>query len=504
MENEREESKENSDNKETEEKNANNSTIVKNPGMFKLQLPQKISNENHYTEKIVILKDEIIKTPNSQNSITAEPTRPMVNHYKTNETKEHIINTTVTFEELVLQTISRGDQNTPIKKKRIGRGAEVITHKEAIARIKKEKETKLAKSVNKKKNTTATTNIRKRSTKNKENKKSKKKTKKIDKVETSNSDIEMSTHSDSDLLDLKSDIENEAIIMECIENRELEGSQIVTNMIGQIDLEKFESSPKIGGQKNKKMMVNNIDDEQYVRGQGMKENHEEILINMQPKEVLGDQDIQDMYDEADGGIYLDETKESCFIEVKNEKKAERKDIKQVKKNEKPRTIKVSMLSEVRDTADNHPFLVFNKYDPPKSTEKYTHSVLRDQNFNTPNQKIQNSILDDYFAAGCSKESEKNTCVSYDINDCIIVRYIFKKKVKYFVGKIISKLGNKYEVSFYVQHGKNDSTIFRKPKKMDIDTIDEEMIVKPVQLIALNQQELDFAFFEDDDLVYFDC
>lgn len=248
-------------------------------------------------------------------------------------------------------------------------------------------------------------------------------------------------------MDLKSDIENEAIIMECIENRELEGSQIVTNMIGQIDLEKFESSSKNGGQRNKKMMVNNIDDEQYVRGQGMKENNEEILINIQPQEVLGDQDIQDMYDEADGGIYLDVIKESCFIDVKNEKKAERKDIKQVKKNEKPRTIKVqSMLSEVRDTADNHPFLVFNKYDSPKSTEKYTHSVLRDQNFNTPNQKIQNSILDDYFAAGCSKEPEKNTCVSYDINDCIIVRYIFKKKVKYFVGKIISKLGNKYEMS----------------------------------------------------------
>lgn len=82
--------------------------------------------------------------------------------------------------------------------------------------------------------------------------------------------------------------------------------------------------------------------------------------------------------------------------------------------------------------------------------------------------------------------------------------LYKKKVKYFVGKIISKLGNKYEVSFYVQHRKNDSTIFRKPKKIDIDTIDEEMIVKPVQLIAWNQQELDFAFFDDDDLVYFDC
>lgn len=79
MENESEESKENSDDKETEDKNANNCAIVKNPGIFKLQLPQKISNENNYTEKIVILKDEIIKTPNSQNSITAEPTRPMAN-----------------------------------------------------------------------------------------------------------------------------------------------------------------------------------------------------------------------------------------------------------------------------------------------------------------------------------------------------------------------------------------------------------------------------------------
>lgn len=83
-----------------------------------------------------------------------------------------------------------------------------------------------------------------------------------------------------------------------------------------------------------------------------------------------------------------------------------------------------------------------------------------------------------------------------------IKVTMLSEVKKYVGKIISNRGNKYEVSFYVQHGKNDSTIFRKPKKVDIDTI--YMIVKPVQLKALNPQESDFAFFEDDDLVYFDC
>lgn len=226
----------------------------------------------------------------------------------------------------------------------------------------------------------------------------------------------MSIPSDSDLLYLQSDTENEAIIMECIENNGLERSQIVTNMIGQIDLKKCESN-QVGSQRNKKMMVNNIDNQQYVRGQSMKENNAEIMINIQSKEVYRHQDT---YDEANAGIYLGEIKESCLIEGRNDKNSESKDMKQFKINEKPRTIKVTMLSEV----------------------------------------------------------------------------------KKYVGKIIFNRGNKYEVSFYVQHGKNDSTIFRKPKKVDIDTI--QMIVKPVQLKALNPQESDFAFFEDDDLVYFDC
>ncbi|CAH2088469.1 unnamed protein product [Euphydryas editha] len=96
---------------------------------------------------------------------------------------------------------------------------------------------------------------------------------------------------------------------------------IVTNMIGQIDLEKFESSPKIGGQRNKKMM---------------------------PKEVLGDQDIQDRYDEANGGIYLDEIKESCFIEGKNEKKIRKQGYQTGRNYPSIIIIQPSVASEIQD------------------------------------------------------------------------------------------------------------------------------------------------------------
>lgn len=98
--------------------------------------------------------------------------------------------------------------------------------------------------------------------------------------------------------------------------------------------------------------------------------------------------------------------------------------------------------------------------------------------------------------GCSKEPERNL-ISYNVNN------YYQQDIKYFVGKIISKILNKYDVSFYKQYGRGDSTKFTQPHRKDIDTIDGEMIVKEVQLMALNEQETEFVFLEDDDLVYFD-
>lgn len=45
--------------------------------------------------------------------------------------------------------------------------------------------------------------------------------------------------------------------------------------------------------------------------------------------------------------------------------------------------------------------------------------------------------------------------------------------------------------------------FTLPKKKDVDTIGEGIIVTEVQLIPLSEKETEFVFLEDDDLVYFD-
>ena len=79
-----------------------------------------------------------------------------------------------------------------------------------------------------------------------------------------------------------------------------------------------------------------------------------------------------------------------------------------------------------------------------------------------------------------------------MNDYVLVRYVLKKKIQYFVGKVIVKLAGKYQVSFFKQSGRKDNTKFTLRKKADIDTIDEGMIVKEVHL-PLSEKETDFVF-----------
>ncbi|KAL0869395.1 hypothetical protein ABMA27_007635 [Loxostege sticticalis] len=117
-------------------------------------------------------------------------------------------------------------------------------------------------------------------------------------------------------------------------------------------------------------------------------------------------------------------------------------------------------------------------------------------------KLKNIHVAETETPGCSNQ-EKEIPVNYNMNDYVIVRYILKKKVEYFVGKIIEIRQGKVKISFFNKVGKYDSTIFRKPKKKDIDTVDDSMIVRSVELMAINESETDFVFHNDDDYFYFD-
>ena len=112
-------------------------------------------------------------------------------------------------------------------------------------------------------------------------------------------------------------------------------------------------------------------------------------------------------------------------------------------------------------------------------------------------------------AGCSRSNEIPVAeyAEYQENDTVLVRYLGKKKVDYFVGKVVSKTIKRdsypvYTVSFFKKVGRNDNTRFLATPK-DIDTIPATMIVKNVNLLTLNEKETEFILLEDEDYIYFD-
>ncbi|CAG5035665.1 unnamed protein product [Parnassius apollo] len=108
-----------------------------------------------------------------------------------------------------------------------------------------------------------------------------------------------------------------------------------------------------------------------------------------------------------------------------------------------------------------------------------------------------SSYDDHLSEACSN-------INYAVGDIILVRYFFKKKVDYFVGKVIAKVGNdRVNASFFRRTGRNDNTKFIKTKKQEVEIIDCKNIVKTVNLLTINTNETEFVLDDDDDYLYFD-
>lgn len=194
-------------------------------------------------------------------------------------------------------------------------------------------------------------------------------------------------------------------------------------------------------------------------------------------------------------------------------------MKETKKIEKYSGNKVTILSEIKNTPENKKYFDLKKHGPLslKSVSKENKLVLHpkkitticednenfNQNYDSSEHENKTSVQHDLVTASCSKVIEQHIMISYNINNHILVRYISQKKVEYFIGKIIAKVGHKYKVSFYKRHGRSDCTKFTQPFIEDVDTVDERMIVKEVELLPLNEQNTEFVFSDDDDLVYFD-
>lgn len=73
---------------------------------------------------------------------------------------------------------------------------------------------------------------------------------------------------------------------------------------------------------------------------------------------------------------------------------------------------------------------------------------------SPNLITVSSFRHDW-GASCSTEPKQNTpLIYYKVNDFVLIRYVFKKKIQYFVGQTIVKLIGKYQVSIFKKSGRN--------------------------------------------------
>lgn len=253
-------------------------------------------------------------------------------------------------------------------------------------------------------------------------------------------------------------------------------------------------------------IIDNIHHEDLLKNK-VENNKDNIDNEKVPREkniivILSEQYEKDSEEQATEDTKKETGKlKSNVREVKN---SERQAIKNSKETER---VKVTILSDVKNTAENRSYFDLHNYGPItlKPINKNLDLVVSKIQGKEEVKKISGSRerKNTDPIAGCSFKPDTINTISYHINDYILVRYIFKKRVQYFVGKIIAKVGNKYEVSFYKRCGKNDNTRFIQPNKIDTDMIDEGMIVKQVQLVSLSPREKEFVFFEDDDLVYFD-
>lgn len=103
-------------------------------------------------------------------------------------------------------------------------------------------------------------------------------------------------------------------------------------------------------------------------------------------------------------------------------------------------------------------------------------------------------------------AEEVTTVAYDIGQTVLVRYYGKKTWKYYVGWITeiknSQFNRKYEISFYRTVRAKNNLKFVKPKKCDVDLVPIDVIVKEIQLIQIRENPDEYVLNNDEEEVYF--
>lgn len=96
-------------------------------------------------------------------------------------------------------------------------------------------------------------------------------------------------------------------------------------------------------------------------------------------------------------------------------------------------------------------------------------------------------------------------IVFDVGDTILARYYSSRQWKYFVGLIqnVNKSEKVYSVSYYKTKCLGENVKFVKPKRADIDpSLPENCIVKSINLMQISENPDEYVLYHDEDIIYF--
>ncbi|CAG9791591.1 unnamed protein product [Diatraea saccharalis] len=102
----------------------------------------------------------------------------------------------------------------------------------------------------------------------------------------------------------------------------------------------------------------------------------------------------------------------------------------------------------------------------------------------------------------SSENEQ-TSLNYSVNDTVLVRYYTKNKWKYYIG-VISTCNNDdtFDISFYVTTRSKGQLKFKRPKKIDRDTVPKISIEKIITIDKISDKPEEYKLQNQADALYF--
>ncbi|CAH2106957.1 unnamed protein product [Euphydryas editha] len=171
--------------------------------------------------------------------------------------------------------------------------------------------------------------------------------------------------------------------------------------------------------------------------------------------------------------------------------------------------KVTILSSIKFKPENRLFYKIHEPLQLKPIEKdidlFTNSIpnkkLKQDKVYKTTSKVTKTIIGGNSSL-CNEDSECNT---YKIGDTVLVRY-FKKTWRYYVGVIEnineSNQQKPYTISFYKTIHQKSDICFVIPKIEDRDNVPDINIVKEIKLLQIQENPAKYTIMDDDDAVNF--